>query len=53
MTVWLLILYVGHPASFAVPGIITKDECVRLAQELSPGIREGYYKCVPYTQGVK
>ena len=48
MTAWLLIMVISNPQGYiSVPNIASKQECERLAVEISAGVRS-VYRCIEY-----
>ena len=51
MTAWLLVMVISNPQGYiSVPNIASKQECERLAVEISAGIRS-VYRCIEYRIG--
>ena len=48
MTAWLLVMVISNPQGYiSVPNIASKQECERLAVEISAGVRS-VYRCIEY-----
>ena len=51
MTAWLLVMVISYPQGYiSVPNIASKQECERLAVEISAGVRS-VYRCIEYRTG--